>query len=230
MEYLKDIAVFLWAVINNWAGYTTGGLVVAVVGLWSTVKKITVPRKYGIALALGFLFFAFFNAWRDQYLKTIPRLTLHIEDTYIGGYPNDPDDTAFLLLVSVTNAYGPPSIADNWKMQIKIPGYNSPIDAIGGQPFDPNLPVTAELNNGQRGVYSASDDLREKLIQTPIAQGARVVGIIPFVVKNTKKSEIYKPQTILTLSCKDVAGNEIKGSHILKGRGEPLQWYPGLKR
>jgi hypothetical protein len=73
MQWIKELGVWLWAVINNWAGYSTGGLIVAVVALWGLLKnKPTgrkVTRKIGLRLALLFLFLGFFKGWRDQYEK-----------------------------------------------------------------------------------------------------------------------------------------------------------------
>jgi hypothetical protein len=66
MDYINDIGRFLWAVINNWAGYTTGGVLVALLWLWTTFRQIPLSRKIGIGVAVIFLFFAVFNAWRDQ--------------------------------------------------------------------------------------------------------------------------------------------------------------------
>lgn len=42
----------------------------AVLWLWSTIKKRPLPRKIGIGVAIFFLVGAFFQAWRDQYRST----------------------------------------------------------------------------------------------------------------------------------------------------------------
>src|SRR5436309_8565325 len=69
--WFSDLFRFLWAVINSWAGYATGGVVVALAGLWSTIFQVSLSRRVAIALALFFLFMAFFNAWRKQYHKKL---------------------------------------------------------------------------------------------------------------------------------------------------------------
>ena len=66
MELLRDIVIFLWAVLNNWAGYCTGGVIVALLWFWSTLRQRTLPTKLGLLLAVGFLIVAVFNAWRAQ--------------------------------------------------------------------------------------------------------------------------------------------------------------------
>src|SRR6266496_4592186 len=94
MEWISELGAFLWAVINNWAGYTTGGVVVALLWLWSTLKQIPISRKFGIGIALIFLFFAIFNAWRERNHAaldaerkleelTIPKLDGHIDRVYV---------------------------------------------------------------------------------------------------------------------------------------------------
>jgi hypothetical protein len=66
VDYLRQLGDFVWAVINNWAGYTTGGLVVAALWLWSTVRQKPTPQLLAIVVACFFLFVATFNAWREQ--------------------------------------------------------------------------------------------------------------------------------------------------------------------
>lgn len=67
--YLRDLFEFLWAVINSWAGYSTGGVAVALLSLWSILGRVQYSRRFGIALAEFFLFLAFFNAWRVEHQK-----------------------------------------------------------------------------------------------------------------------------------------------------------------
>ncbi|HEY2496356.1 MAG TPA: hypothetical protein VGK24_04745 [Candidatus Angelobacter sp.] len=73
--WFSDLYQFLWAVLNSWAGYTTGGIVVALAWLWSTISQTAMSRKPGIILALFFLFMAFFNAWRKQYREKLALAT-----------------------------------------------------------------------------------------------------------------------------------------------------------
>lgn len=65
--YLHELGKFLWASINNWAGYSTGGVIVAVVSLWHVLKNRQISRKLGLCLAALFLFLAFFKAWQEQF-------------------------------------------------------------------------------------------------------------------------------------------------------------------
>ena len=144
MEFLKELFIFSWAVINNWAGYCTGGVIVALLWFWSTIKQRPISRKIGTALAIIFLCLAVFNAWREQYIKTLPRLKLHIEQSLIGPSHDHPTDTYILLVVSVSRPYGPPSIAQDWGLTVKPPD-ESPYKADYGALFDLSQPVTVNL-------------------------------------------------------------------------------------
>lgn len=81
MEWLHDLLLYGEAVINNWAGYATGGILVALMWLrsvWRPEWKLS--RRLGLSLASAFLFFASFQAWRDQYQRGA-RLQAQIEKT-----------------------------------------------------------------------------------------------------------------------------------------------------
>jgi len=70
MDWLRDLGEFLWAVITNWAGYVTGGIIVALLWLWTSLVPREIPRetsrRIAIVLTLVFLLIAVFNAWREQ--------------------------------------------------------------------------------------------------------------------------------------------------------------------
>jgi hypothetical protein len=69
MQTLKEIGLLFWAIINNWAGYSTGGVIMAIVAFWHLLKNRPVPRKLGIGLAIFFFVLSFFKAWQDQYRR-----------------------------------------------------------------------------------------------------------------------------------------------------------------
>lgn len=142
--YLRELGIFLWDVINNWAGYATGGIVVAFIGLWSTLSRKTASRRFGIVVALFFLFFAFFNAWRAEYGKTYPTLRLAID---LEGFADTLEDqpghsllpgtgTAVMLFVDIRNL-GAPSIADHWTLYLTVPGRKGVIEKYRFSRFRP---------------------------------------------------------------------------------------------
>jgi len=71
LSFLSDLWKFVWASINNWGGYSTGGVIVALIALWSLLRSRPLPRRFGVSVAIFFLFFGIFKAWRDQYHYTI---------------------------------------------------------------------------------------------------------------------------------------------------------------
>ncbi len=66
---MPDVFIFIRDVLNSWAGYLTGGLVVAFVALWFAWRDRQIPRAIALALAGLFLAMAFYSAWHDQYLE-----------------------------------------------------------------------------------------------------------------------------------------------------------------
>jgi hypothetical protein len=71
VNFFGDIGRFLWDVLNNWAGYATGGLLVAAFGLWFTWRDKAIPRHIVLALAVVFLLMAIYKAWHDQYAENM---------------------------------------------------------------------------------------------------------------------------------------------------------------
>ena len=64
---MADFGTFIWAVINNWAGYLTGGLLVGFFGLWFQWRDRPLPRYIALAIAAVALLLAFYKAWHDQF-------------------------------------------------------------------------------------------------------------------------------------------------------------------
>lgn len=135
--YIADFLRFLWAVINTWAGYTTGGIVMALLWFWSTLKSATIPRGVGITLALVFLLVAFFSAWREQYRRAeiaaedVPDLRGWIDGVITGQMLPDNSGSVpgVLLVVSIKNLKMP-SIVQGYACVARTPDGTS----FQGQP------------------------------------------------------------------------------------------------
>src|SRR5438445_363346 len=63
------IWIFFWAVLDNWAGFFTGGIIIAVVAFWLTWKGKAMTRKFLIGLSICFFVMATYKAWEEQYEK-----------------------------------------------------------------------------------------------------------------------------------------------------------------
>jgi hypothetical protein len=161
-SFFKELGEFLWAVITNWAGYTTGGLIVALLWLWSTLRQVPISRKVGMAVSVGFLFIAFFTAWQEQHqlladanakldALTQPQLNgdgLVLASSSIG---RNGEDTLVLVSGVITNK-GAPTMLQNWRVEMELPdghrrlGQSVDIqrDMLAFQGSNPNI-STAQL-------------------------------------------------------------------------------------
>src|SRR6266496_3760418 len=129
MEWISELGAFLWAVVNNWAGYTTGGVVVALLWLWSTLKQVPISRKVGIVVASIFLFFAVFNAWREQHnalvelqkrldTLTVPKFSGDIGYSVAPGGKDNQD--SLVTIQGIIKNEGAPSIIGDWSSELSL--------------------------------------------------------------------------------------------------------------
>jgi hypothetical protein len=69
MESHHHFWLFFWAILNNWAGYSTGGLIVALASLWFSGRGKTMSAKVFVGLSVCFFAMAIYKGWEDQYEK-----------------------------------------------------------------------------------------------------------------------------------------------------------------
>jgi hypothetical protein len=60
---------FSWEIFNNWAGYFTGGCIMAVITFWHSWNDKTMRRKFLLGLTVLFFTMGAYKAWNDQYQK-----------------------------------------------------------------------------------------------------------------------------------------------------------------
>jgi hypothetical protein len=245
MDILKEIVTFVWAVINNWAGYFTGGVIVALLGLWATVKQKPLPRRIGIASALFFLAGASFNAWEDQ-RKLVkgsesdlslartqlaqeedhsrPKLTLSIDSAMSGALA--PEKLVLItVFASISNSpVGAPSIAEDWNLEVTDVSSKQKIKSESVM-----VPKTLTYENvgGRRSIQIPGEALYEKTM-TPIAAGAKVRGLLIFRIPGMKLGKL-PTKLKLQLSCKDVSGKSIIASVVWSStKKDAFQHLPGM--
>jgi hypothetical protein len=221
VDILKQMGDFVWAVITNWAGYATGGVIVALVSLWSLLRKIPPSKKFGVVLALVFLFVALFNAWRDQYVRSHPALVLKIDQNGVGVNPDG--EVVIFIQASIFNR-GAPTILRDWSLFVTPPGKaeiraenhlitkESPIvfhEASGTVTFDPE------------------DTLYYKTT-SPVVSGGQTSGVLVFGIKGETKEAIAQSGTKLKLTCTDVFDNLISVEVPRKGLSEGIKFVPGI--
>jgi len=182
---------------------------VALIWLWSTLKQIPVSRKLGIGLALIFLLFAFFNAWRTQYLKTHPGLRLEIVQlgTANGQTPND---SRILIWAALANR-GEPTTADSWELFINVPN-QLPLKAETLY-LDPTRPIGYGMSNGQERRLSGDDILYNKAMRQPIQKGMKEVGFLGFEA-NIQRAVIEKKGTIFCSNARMLMATQLKQNGI----------------
>jgi archaellum component FlaF (FlaF/FlaG flagellin family) len=66
-QHHTHILEFIWSIIDNWAGYFTGGVIIAVITIWLTWKGQVMTRKILILISVCFFLMAIYKAWEQQY-------------------------------------------------------------------------------------------------------------------------------------------------------------------
>jgi hypothetical protein len=219
MEYIQEIGEFIWAVVNNWAGYCTGGLIVALLWLWATIKQRALPRQIGIALAIIFLFFAVFNAWRakDQQLRALKESLR--SPVLEGGYEGlgvitatSPEGMVVIVNGVITNPHGPPTGIVNWKMFIKSQGRNHLVSGagfpIGGKD------IVIPLGPNDRTITLPIVNYWPRKTTQPIPAGGASEGWYIAIFKDTIQGDLHKNNATVVLEFADVASGNL---HHLEG-------------
>ncbi|HWW97907.1 MAG TPA: hypothetical protein VNY74_09420 [Edaphobacter sp.] len=230
MEYLKEIGQFLWAVINNWAGYCTGGVIVALLWLFSTVKEVSIPRKIGIGVALFFLFCAFFNAWRDQLHEkqklesnlagNRPRLRGEIYQVAIGE-SSDHTQTIVVLWVTIYNS-GLPSIAEKYHLS-----FSTSDGVIKGQ--QSMLPPKGVVFAGSGSQIDDADkySLVDATATNPVVSGASKAGLLMFTFPPNNREILNQNLKGIKLTFVDIDGNTYQAQSTLDRITQQPSYYPG---
>jgi hypothetical protein len=70
--------VFLVKIIAQYATLMTGGVIILGLLLLERWRRKPVPRKIFAVLAAVILVLAFYNVWRDEYIKSAGNVTINI--------------------------------------------------------------------------------------------------------------------------------------------------------
>lgn len=125
------------------------------------------------------------------------------------------------LVVSISNV-GTPSIAREFRLIV---------ETAGKEPF-----LAAPQHFGDKLILGGSptvtiygkDALYEKASLTPIPNGGEVRGVLFFIIKDIKASEIFRDGVILKIIFKDVTGKEYEISRPSSGRIVDPTYAPGI--
>ena len=154
-----------------------------------------------------------------------PSLAGQIENVSIYPVPGHREDLAVSLVVFVRNS-GAPSIAQGWNLEVKSPSRRVPSVV---EPVHVSGYVEMPGTNGTK-VDLSKEDLVLKTAQVSIAKGARVDGILTFVLSKTSESEVSNNNTSLTLHFKDSQGNPYQTPKgVIGGKATKPISNPSLK-
>jgi hypothetical protein len=225
-NFVHDLLLWVWSVVDSWAGYTTGGVLVALITVRAWLYK-ELSKVQALAALTFFVLFALFSSWRTEYLKTAPGLKLEINSVAVGSV-GQTGVTGVTVFARISNL-GNPTIADEWSLNFYPVG--TPVKKYGPLVIHRDAPVTFRGFNGNtiEEHFTAKDTLYSKTIPTPLVNGAREEGFMSFLLPDVSKGDAEKVGARYELVCRDVAGNTIRGSWVWDGSRLPgAPYVPGM--
>jgi hypothetical protein len=234
MAWLKDVLPFLGAVISHEAELLTGGIIMAVITLWSVAKQKQVPRKLMLLIAGVFLFFACFQAWRDERVEknnlrlslqdlSTPKLEGFIDLIDVGSVmPPLGPSSVVLMWVRVRNQ-GMDSIAGGYALQASIDGHE--VGPVSPSDIPKNLHFT-DLGLSIPGANSGA--IYDKTAEHVIPRGGQAAGLLMFLIKGVPVESLTKAGLVYSLRFSDVKDKLYTVSRTMSGtHGNPMN-FPGI--
>jgi hypothetical protein len=126
-------------------------------------------------------------------------------------------------IASVRNL-GAPSIADEWKLTITVPGLAVPIQAAL---IDFNFRPGSKIDLAGDSV--PIDKLLYRETISPIASGDKKQGFIAFFVAGHFREQLAQKGTTYILTAHDIEGHEVSTTAVFKGSPEAHRHYYGLE-
>jgi hypothetical protein len=222
MDLLRDFWEWVLAVLENWHGYVSGGVLAFGLEISDRLWDWKPSKKIFIGILASGLLWSIFSAWREQYLKN--ELALTMEINYVGGADPIPGNPGSPVLIWATVANrGAPTVADSWELKIIAPdGRTNAPDDMRIMVFDKPLLVDGRYK------IEPSQMLYEQT-KIPIPTGGKPKGILGFLVAGFDKQTLQSKGTKYVLTCKNVSGDTIEASRTMTGgpnQGMPI--IPGL--
>ena len=150
---------------------------------------------------------------RNSNVAELPLFAGRIENVSMYPVPNHDEDLAISLVVSVKNA-GSPGIAQSWNLEVSSPTGRAP---KGLEAVHVNGLVDMPGIEGRK-VDLGKEDLVLKTARVQIDKGARVNGILTFVLPKTTQAELANNSTRLIVHFKDTQGNSFQTPPIVVGK------------
>ena len=199
---------------------------IASLWIWEKFVRPLPNRTWLVVIAL-LLFAAFFNAWREEYVKTRPGLFLL--DVRAGVIAVEPHKSSRILVFASVANRGAPTIADSWILRVKLVGQKE-WSTFRPVMFDtPTITLSlGDLNNSPNVVYSTDDAIYLKAASNPIATGGKITGFIAFMFPAISKENALEKGAQYELECRDVSGNSIVGRFEMVAGPAEIPYLPGL--
>lgn len=219
-----DFIIWLWYSLDSWSGWSTGGVLIFLVGLHNQFRA-PFSKRHSIWISTVLLFIALFTSWRTEYLKATTGLKLEILGM---SAANKRDGTPLLLpLIAVSNS-GNPSTADRWRITI-TPVYGKEITA---EPLivDENNPVMVLTRDNRKVEYNQKQILYFKTASNPVVAGGKQIGLLPFGFPGMSERQLTERGNVAHISCADVFGNTISIDYVMQGGvyADALPYSPGM--
>ena len=145
---------------------------------------------------------------------SVPRASFKavIENVSMYPVPNNRQDLAITLIVSMTNS-GEPSIVKGWSLEVdsldpSVPSGMVPVHVNGV--VDMPGATTTKVDLGK-------EDLVLKTADSAIGNNMNVRGVLTFVLQKTSSSELANNSSSIVLHFKDAAGNSYKTNKTVLG-------------
>jgi hypothetical protein len=151
------------------------------------------------------------NEAGKQTAAQTPSLTGKIDNLSLYPVPNNRENLAISVVVSVSNS-GAPDNAKDWTLAVNTPGRR---DLRGIQPVHVNG-VVAMPGSGER-VDLDKEDLAIKSKDTAIGNGATLKGILTFVLPKLSATDLSNNNSTLVIHFKDSRNNSYQTANALIG-------------
>ena len=165
-----------------------------------------------------------------------PRLTGEILYYRFADPPGFPNSTALVMIASVSNVGTTPSVVDHWTCNLVVQTAGGPVPLHGEARAVPDN-ITLGRGRNQPMVFTRDDALYVKGMKTPIAPGAKIVGVLLYHFPRLSRELVISPNNSIVVRFKDVFGDDHKlnvknFSPVPQYSDEPYEWIdvPGLER
>jgi hypothetical protein len=202
------------------------------------VKKPLSP-KWEITILAAFVFFAGFQAWRDEHrilaaeqTKHNPRLEFAFNWINAGTETDDPHSATVIMITgTLTNIGEMPSVVLSWTLDAQFPDgtHVSLTPMLFGSTHNVQS-MTSQHNLGIK-FNLAQDYLPDIAMRTPVAQGGGMPGFIMFKILSVPASRFAVGGIRYTLCYEDVVHQHPCDWWIAPpGADIPIPPFPGMHR